>query len=766
MLSSSVTFGSSGTSSWSSSSSASSTSVPNNDVTALSHLKVNLEAFSKLDAAVRAFEKDPAQRIGGLQQVSEALKVYLGESETPFRTALKSYSAEVLPHMNVLFAAYDAYRMGNNVSPETLSSIDSTLSNLQIHGRSLTTVTSVIDSPPTASRQRGTQQEIDAATVKYNEHMQSIGDLLSVLEPLLPSSGATQAKQHLAKAKSYVDSLRTITQSNTAETVKAITDLITSTKAVRAKMGESRDPAKATGFKEFLMLAKSSSSSSAGSRVQVDAATLAGLEKVTLATIYPLLGKPLVDEIGEGIQVMKRVAKVSVPGMYADSTKGIVEQMLELSDKNSSSGLMYGINGPVRALPTLISSLGGLIAQLPKSGSSSSASSKGKSGNAPPPFAGTLLYRTLDPVRAIKYTAQITQFFNTYEKDTLATAVITQASRLKNVRKELAKRAADLKARQAAAAESADASYAVLSGQIGQIRRQHFEACKSFVRAVRNFVSIFTTKLLDFVRYQHGDAIAYMNYWTNATDLPGEHLDNIKQHNKVCKDISDAVQKTITDDVIKKMQSELYASDVDGALVLDQDDQYVIYELNTRFADWAQEQSMRVTDAFMTGPPSTIEEFMEPHQIVLYALKLVRVGSAAIAIAAAERLFQSVYRKRVYVYDEDPPNLAWFLGAILLIDLAIHVVLAVILAIVMSIFARSDNTFPINRDLMAMWAFDYFASTVPIALVLLSTSAVLRFKKYFRYKYEGQRAIRAMAKIAFYTYAVVLPIPFYRMTYG
>jgi hypothetical protein len=120
----------------------------------------------------------------------------------------------------------------------------------------------------------------------------------------------------------------------------------------------------------------------------------------------------------------------------------------------------------------------------------------------------------------------------------------------------------------------------------------------------------------------------------------------------------------------------------------------------------------------------------------------------------------------VYVYDEDPPNLAWFLGTVLLIDLAIHAIVALLLVIVMYILSRGDNTFPINPELMRMWVFDYLVATVPIALILLSTSTVLRFKKYFRYKYEGQRAIRAMAKITFYTYAVVLPIPFYRMTYG
>lgn len=748
------------------------------DVVLLNELKVDLEAFNKLDGAVRLYEKDAAQRLVALQQVIDALKFYMGPSENAFRSALKAYAAEVTPHATALFAAFDAYRVHSTVSPESLQNVDLALSNLEIHSRNLATLYRSIAEMSVMQRRAATgvpgsrtaltQEQLEAAfnnnLRKYSETLENIRAVLSDLEPVLP-----QTSSSMTALRKLIDSTeRSLDENYTSEIIRAIKKLSIE---VRQKKVEKIDPKRAVGFTEFLTLARSSASAAAPAMagIKLDPATLAGIDKVSLGGLYGTMGKLLLDEIGKGVEVMKRVAKVPVPGMYSETIKTITMQMIELSDTHSSSGLMYGINGPVKALPALISSLGGLLVQLPKDPSSSgfgAESKKTASANAPPPFAGTLLYRTLDPERAIKYAAQIEHFKDTYEKDTLATSVITQAARLKNIRKELVKRATDLKARQGAAADNADVSFAVLSGQLRQIRQQHFEACKSFVRAVRNFVSIFVTKILNFVRYQHGDAIAYMNYWTNATDLPTEYLEKIKEHNKTCRQISEDVQSAITKDVITKTQAELYAPDVDGVLMLDPDDQYVIYELNSRFADWAQEQSARVQDAFLTGPPSTIEEFMEPHQIILYSLKLVRVGVAAIAIAAAEKLFQSVYRKRVYVYDEDPPNLAWFLGAILLIDLAIHVLVAIVLAVVMSIFARADNTFPINRNLMTMWAFDYFASTVPIALVLLSTGAVLRFKKYFRYKYEGQRAIRAMAKIAFYTYAVFLPIPFYRMTYG
>lgn len=496
-------------------------------------------------------------------------------------------------------------------------------------------------------------------------------------------------------------------------------------------------------------------------------------EKLTLKGLYTVLGKDLIEEMKKCMITLSKDPTM-IQGMYSSSVKEVLDNMKTLVDDNN--GLMEGINEAVPALSSLKSGLTNLNSTMFSSsgmglGMSGMSSFSSPNSNIPmPPFAGNLLYRTVDPIRVNKYLAQLERFDTTYEGTSLQTSVKTQGSRLSNIRTELKKRAGVIKDRQTEAKDEPDMSYAVQAGKLKQVRKQHFEACKSHVRAVRNLVSIYVTKHLNFVRYHHGDAIAYMNYWANASSgtsgMTAETLELIKKHQAKCKDISDDAKKRINDDVIKVTQSILYAPDAVEGIVLDQDDQYVIYELSMNFTEWAQGQIGRVEEAFLTGPPSTIEEFMEPHQIILYSLKLLRVGIAAIAIAAAERIFQSVYRKRVYVYDEDPPNLAWFLGTVLLIDLAIHAIVALVLVIIMHIFARGDNTFPVNRDLMRMWVFDYFVATVPVALILLSTATVLRFKKYFRYKYEGQRAIRAMAKITFYTYAVVLPIPFYRMTYG
>jgi hypothetical protein len=261
-----------------------------------------------------------------------------------------------------------------------------------------------------------------------------------------------------------------------------------------------------------------------------------------------------------------------------------------------------------------------------------------------------------------------------------------------------------------------------------------------------------------------------MNFWATAsgTNISDDILKLIQEHHDTTLRIVKTFEETVRYNVIKDVTDTLTSTNNSDKtkIVLDQDEQYKIYEANSKFAEWADQQIDNVRNLFETGAPSTLEELFESRQLVLYSLKLARIGVAAIAVAVAERLFQSLYRKRVYNYSEEPPSLLWFLGLVILIDLAIHAIVAVILSVVMFVFSSHENAFPIDRDMMRLWAFDYIIALVPISLILISTAMVLTFKKYFRYKYEGERAIRAMAKITFYTYAVIMPIPFYRLTYG
>jgi hypothetical protein len=732
--------------------------ISKSDFDALRNLSTDLSQFVELEAPIRRFEQAMRLRDAKGMAALDALKAinaefakiqWIGDSDTNFRSRLKDYLKDFSAPVSALLEAYEAHNTKLSTEKRNIAEITASIGNIESMKNRIVLYSNAIKKGSSSTSIINISSDIDKIRDIFNDKFEAYGG-----KGVIPYSTGT----------SDVDSIINIISQVLSEAKKAGDSI---NKKVQPTLIEFVSSASDNDLKPGLK----------------DVINMDGDKALNRRTFYNTYFAPALiggrnDDSGDVNNVRKVLKKLADQknALYSqDASDAIshVEALLDLS--GSKTGLMSGLNGPVvpPSVPNLIRKLDRLVRIIPKDAIASpetaaatlaSKATRGES-NAPP-FAGTLLYRTVDNLRALKYQTQLEHFKEKFDDEMLVTSVTTQLGRLNAVRKELTQRASDIKAMQKQAAENADVSYAVLTGKLRQLRQQHLAACKSLLRSVKNMVSVYTNKLLNFVRYHHGDAIAYMNYWSAVPGLADEVKKTIEKHQADCDAIVKKVNDRIQNDVVKAVHKALYSTDVDSSIVLDQDDQFVIYELNSKFAEWATEQAARVNDSFTTGPPSTIEEFMEPQQILLYSLKLLRVGIAAIAIAAAEKIFQSVYKKLVYVYDEEPPNLAWFIGLVLLIDLAIHAIIAVILTITAQIFASSNNTFPVNRDMLMMWGFDYVISTIPIALITLCTATVLKFKKYFRYKYEGQRAIRALAKVAFYTYAVILPIPFYRMTYG
>jgi hypothetical protein len=735
--------------------------ISKSDFDALRNLSTDLSQFVELEAPIRRLEQALRLRDAKSTAALDALKAintefakvqWIGDSDTNFRSKLKDYLNDFSAPVSALLESYEAHNTKISTEKRNIADINTSIGNVEsLRSR----ISTYIDSMKNRS-----------SRTFSNDISSDIDKIRNIFEDKFAAYGGKNAIPWSPDVNNF-DHLVNI--------VNQVSNVLSEAKRVRDDINKKVPPT----LIEFV----SSASDQDLKPGLKDIINMDGDRALNRRTFYNTYFAPALiggrnDDSGDVKNVRKVLKKLADQknALYSqDANDAIshVEALLDLS--GSKTGLMSGLNGTVvpPSVPNLIRKLDQLARIIPKDAIASpetaaanlAAKATQNASNAPP-FAGTLLYRTVDNERVLKYQVQLTNFREKFDDEILVTSVTTQLGRLNAVRKELTQRANDIKAMQKQAAENADVSYAVLTGKLRQLRQQHLSACKSLLRSVKNMVSVYTNKLLNFVRYHHGDAIAYMNYWSAVPGLADEVRKTIEKHQADCDAIIKKVNDRIQNDVVKAVHKALYSTDVDSSIVLDQDDQFVLYELNSKFAEWATEQSARVNNSFTTGPPSTIEEFMEPQQILLYSLKLLRVGIAAIAIAAAEKIFQSVYKKRVYVYDEEPPNLLWFIGLVLLIDLAIHAIVAVILTVIAQIFASSNNTFPVNRDMLMMWGFDYVISTLPIALITMCTATVLKFKKYFRYKYEGQRAIRALAKIVFYTYAVILPIPFYRMTYG
>jgi hypothetical protein len=102
---------------------------------------------------------------------------------------------------------------------------------------------------------------------------------------------------------------------------------------------------------------------------------------------------------------------------------------------------------------------------------------------------------------------------------------------------------------------------------------------------------------------------------------------------------------------------------------------------------------------------------------------------------------------------------------ILALDAALHAAVAVALLSASHVFKTEDNSFPVDGSLVSAWALDWAAATAAVAVLALLLGSVVQSKKYFRYKYEGERGIRALRDMIFYVYCVTVPVPFFRLTF-
>ena len=158
---------------------------------------------------------------------------------------------------------------------------------------------------------------------------------------------------------------------------------------------------------------------------------------------------------------------------------------------------------------------------------------------------------------------------------------------------------------------------------------------------------------------------------------------------------------------------------------------------------------------------SLLKMMIEPQLFVLYGLKVIRLLFIYVALFISTRMFIPIYENAVYDDKADPPPLWKFLLIFLGFDISLNIFLLVLMVLLKYLFKSDDNTFIIDGSLITKYCYDYVCSTSLILLVSALISFVIVEKKYFKYKYEGMRAIRAFEKIVFYISMVNLAMPFF-----
>jgi hypothetical protein len=147
--------------------------------------------------------------------------------------------------------------------------------------------------------------------------------------------------------------------------------------------------------------------------------------------------------------------------------------------------------------------------------------------------------------------------------------------------------------------------------------------------------------------------------------------------------------------------------------------------------------------------------------IILYVIKAIRIGFTYLALFLATKIFAPMYEETVYDKKTNPPSLMKYLLLFIAFDVSFNVFLIVVLFLLKFLFKTDDNAFVIDRYLFYKYLIDYAVSLTLLFALASLISIVITNKKYFKYKYEGLRAIRAFQEMIFYMSIIVYIFPYF-----
>ena len=159
---------------------------------------------------------------------------------------------------------------------------------------------------------------------------------------------------------------------------------------------------------------------------------------------------------------------------------------------------------------------------------------------------------------------------------------------------------------------------------------------------------------------------------------------------------------------------------------------------------------------------SIMDVIVDNNFIMLYVLKLLQYGLLVGAVFLTEKIFSNMYMQQVYANNGDPPNLLTMLAIFVAIDVAFALFLVTALYLISVIMkSQGKRNFFINDRLVKKFMIDYAFATLVLFVLLAIIAAYMQAKKYFRYKTEGLRAIRAFGDMTISLAPVILLVPYF-----
>lgn len=127
--------------------------------------------------------------------------------------------------------------------------------------------------------------------------------------------------------------------------------------------------------------------------------------------------------------------------------------------------------------------------------------------------------------------------------------------------------------------------------------------------------------------------------------------------------------------------------------------------------------------------------------VTLYGIKVIGICASYIAANICANYMGQVYMDKVLINQENPQPLVNFVYLFVILNVILNGIIAIILFLSLNILKLDSNT------IMKMYMIDTVFFLAIVNIVGYIIASVMNNKKYFMYKEDGLRAIRALKEI-------------------
>lgn len=382
----------------------------------------------------------------------------------------------------------------------------------------------------------------------------------------------------------------------------------------------------------------------------------------------------------------------------------------------------------------------------------------------PPQKGGGFMYRRIDINLLSHFVSQMASFSKEIDKK------MDIVSFLSSSREILTEKLNKIERYFMDNANSTESNIVILRKNSQKLKLNAF---KWYFDTIKHQLNRFTRLNTLFVTTRHRNAHEYMMYWSvraNANKdvkfINNECRSLIKKYFDIKSSFVTNINKSIFEEIIKDVASTMSLAKSKSQVQLDIAQENALVKMVDNLFIMIDKRGKIIMDLHIHGKSNLTEIVLSPAFIIVYVMKVVRLLSAWYALRVAGKYFQKMYDSQVYKYENDPPSLWNFIGIFILVDVIINALLLGTIFGINIFLSDSNGDTLIDGIVLKAITLDYVMVMTMVIIISGIIGYVIKNKKYFRYKYEGDRGIRAMQKMIMNVYFVIVLVPFFRLVIG